>query len=62
MRRLAFVGVMMMLGLIGGALVVSGSHLLGAFMGMVVGAAAAVIVLSFPRSHDYSDDDFWFKD
>ncbi len=62
MRQLAFVGLMMIAGLIGGVVVVSGSYLLGAFMGAILGAAVAVIVLSFPRTHDYPDNDSWFRD
>ena len=42
----------------------SGNHLLGAFMGAILGAAAAIIVLAFPRSHDYPPDTMmiWFRD
>ena len=62
MRRLAFTGLMMALGFVGGAVTVSANHLLGALMGAILGGAVAVIVLSFPRSHDYPDNDSWFRD
>jgi len=61
MRQFAFIGLLMMAGLFAGAFVVSDNHLLGAFMGAILGGAAAVIALSFPRSHDYPDDS-WFRD
>lgn len=62
MRQLAIIGLLMIAGLFAGALVVSGNYLLGAFMGAIIGGAAGVIVVSFPRSHDYPESDFWFKD
>jgi len=62
MRQLAVIGLMMIAGLFAGALVVSGNYLLGAFMGAILGGAAGVIVVTFPRHHDYPDNDYWFRD
>ena len=62
MRQLAFIGLMMTVGLLGGAFVVSDNRLLAALMGAILGAAAAVVVLAFPRNHDYPNTDTWFRD
>ena len=62
MRQLAIIGLMMIAGLFAGALVVAGNYLLGAFMGAIIGGAAGVIIVTFPRTHDYPDNDCWFKD
>lgn len=63
MRRLAFIGLMMLLGFFGGMFIVSGNHFVGGLMGALLGAIAAVVVLAFPRNHeDNIDGDFWFKD
>jgi hypothetical protein len=62
MRQFAFAGLMMLLGFAGGAVTVSSNHFLGAVMGAILGGAVAVIVLAFPRSHDYPDNDYWFRD
>ncbi len=65
MRRLAFTGLMMLLGFFGGMFAVSGSHFVGGLMGALLGGVAAIVVLAFPRHHDDGSDtesDFWFKD
>lgn len=63
MRHLVIIGVLMIAGLFAGALVVSGNHLLGAFMGAIVGGTAGVMAAAFPRQEDYPPDrDFWFGD
>lgn len=63
MRRLAFVGLLMLVGLLGGLIVVAGNHILGALMGAAIGGAAAIVVLAFPRNHDYPDHgDDCFRD
>lgn len=61
MRRLAFIALLMTVGLFGGLIAVSGNHLLGGFMGAIIGAAVAVVVLAFPRNHD-DDSDPWLWD
>ncbi|MDE3117053.1 MAG: hypothetical protein KGL26_15740 [Pseudomonadota bacterium] len=48
-------------GILGGAFAVSDHHLLGAFMGAVLGLTAAVIVHAFPRTEDYPADT-WLGD
>ena len=63
MRQLALTGLLMLAGAFGGAFVVAGSQLLGAAMGAVLGALAAVIVLAFPRTDDYPPhSDSWLGD
>ena len=62
MRQFAVIGFMIVAGLFAGALVVSGNYLLGAFMGAILGGAAGVIVVAFPRTNDYPDTDSWFRD
>jgi len=62
MRQLAVIGLMMIAGFFAGTLVVSANYFLGAFMGAVLGGAAGVIVVAFPRQHDYPDNDYWFRD
>ena len=63
MRQLAIIGLMMIAGLFGGAVVVADNHLLGAFMGAILGGTIGVMIVAFPRNHDYPpDSDFWFMD
>ena len=62
MRRLAFTGFMIAGGFVAGLLVVSANALVGGFMGAVLGGVCAVMVHSFPRTHDYPEHDNWFRD
>lgn len=62
MRRLAFTGLMMIVGFFAGMFVVSGNHFVGGLMGALLGSVAAVVVLAFPRNHDEVDVDPWFGD
>jgi len=48
-------------GILGGTLVVSSHHLLGGFMGAVLGLTVAVVVHAFPRTDD-SQADTWLGD
>ncbi len=55
MRSLITV-LLVLIGIAGGAFVVSDYHVLGGFMGAVLGLTAALVVHTFPRSEDYPTD------
>ncbi len=59
MRRIALTGMFMLAGAGAGPLIASGNYVLASAMGAVAGLTVALMILAFPRDHDYPQGNFW---